>query len=214
MVKIIKHVWGANEVWAAAAYATRINGGYYKNTVFSKYEKVDKLSNKELILSALEDTTQIPEQDYETGKLASKFISQRCMLRKLKNKMTDFDRSMARICAMEDFTLQDRYEIAMVGSQIQSYLNGVKEIHILEEADRSAGYLGKVGERFEFQVTIHKTVWSEKYGLYFYTGITSTKQPVIFSNKKRIAENIETTVKGTVKLHRDQFTHFNRVKIV
>jgi hypothetical protein len=211
--KIAPQVWTAREVWAAAAHANRINGGYFKTPEFIAPDKKSRLSNKEIVHAGLEDTAQIPEEDFLTGEEARKFISQRCMIRILKNSASEFDRAMAKAVEQEDFTRGDAYEIALITSQIESYHQGIKDVLLQERADRSLGHLGEEKERVSATVEVYKVIWSEKYQTYYITGLTTTNQAVMFNHKQRLHEGKIYTIQGRVKAKRSDFTQLNRVFI-
>jgi hypothetical protein len=211
--KIAPQVWSREEVWGAAAHANRVNGGYFKVPEFNEQNQKSRLTNKEIVQSALEDTSQIPLEDINTGRLAHNFISQRCMLRILKGKASEFDIAMARAVELENFTRGDAYEIALVSSQIESYIQGMKDVKLQELADRSLGHLGEEKDQVTATVEVHKVIWSEKYGTYYITGLTDTKQAVMFNHKQRLHERKIYTIRGRVKAKRTEFTQLNRVHI-
>ena len=207
-------IWTVEQVWAAAATAHRINDGYYKEAQVDAAGQPTRLKNLTLVRAALDDVTQIPPEDFETGRAALAHISQRLTLKALKGQLRDFDEVMTRVMGIEEFTKDNRYEIAVVASQIRSYEDSKKDLDWQEQIDRSAGHVAGIGERVEVDVKLHKAVYSANYGIYFYQGITPAKQGVWFSNKHRLSEGHDIRVKGTVVHHRDFSTQLNRVKIV
>jgi hypothetical protein len=211
--KVTAQVWSREEVWAAAAYAYRINGGYRKVNEFDADNKKTRLTNKEITSNALEDLTEVLAEDFETGKQAHQFISQRCMLKILKNRHTEFDSTMARVVEIENFTRADRYEIALVVSQIESYNQGLKDLKLQELVDRSSGHLGDEGVRVSARVEVYKVLWSEKYCTYYITGLTDSRQSVMFNYKHRLQEGNTYDIEGKIKALRSDFTQLNRVKV-
>jgi hypothetical protein len=211
--RITPQVWSREEVWAAASYANRVNGGYYKVPEFSSTNVKTRLPNKEIVFAALEDTSQIPAEDFESGKLAHNFISQRCMLRILKNRASEFDLAMAKSVELENFTRGDVYEIALITSQIESYVQGMKDVRLQELRDLSQGHLGKEKDKVSATVEVYKVIWSEKYSTYYITGLTDTKQAVMFNHKQRLHEGKVYLIEGKIKALRHDFTQLNRVHI-
>lgn len=211
--KVALQVWSREEVWAASAYAHRINGGYFKVNEFDVNNKKTRPTNKEIVFTSLEDTSQIPQEDFELGKQAHQFISQRCMMKILKNRHTEFDSTMARVVEIENFTRSDRYEIALIASQIESYKQGLKDLRLQELVDCSSGHLGDEGTKIACRVEVYKVVWSEKYLTYYITGLTDKNQSVMFNYKHRLQEGNIYDIEGRIKTLRSDFTQLNRVKL-
>jgi hypothetical protein len=206
--------WTAEEVWAAAAYATRINDGYYKVPEYNADGKPTKIENKILVKAALEDTTQIPDQDFEEGCRARNYIKSRCVLRALKGTSKEFDIAIARAASLDHFIASDRYEIALIASQIVSYKAGIKEEELKSQVDRSLGFLGDIGSEVTATVKVSRVVWSNNYGTFYVSGMTTTNQLVFFNYKNRLTTGNIYSIRGRVKNHRDDTTQINRVKIL
>jgi hypothetical protein len=120
--------WTAEQVWAAAALAQRVNDGYYKADESNDAGQTVRIKNLTLVKSALEDMTLVPEEDFELGRAALKHISQRLTMKALKGRLKEFDTLMTRIVHITEFTSNDRYEIAVVASQIRSYLDSKQDM--------------------------------------------------------------------------------------
>lgn len=206
--------WSARDVWAAAYLANRVNGGYYKVSEYDQDGRLVKMQNRSLMLKALEDVTQIPDEDYIGGEQARTYIKNRCVLKALKGTSRDFDMAVARASEAEYLDQSDRYALALIASQITSYLSGVREEHIVAQADRSAGYLESVGAKVEVTVIPYRLIWSNNYGTYFISALTDTRQLVFFSYKNRLSTGERYRISGRVKSHRDDTTVLNRVKTV
>ena len=94
-----------------------------------------------------------------------------------------------------------------------------QEDRIAEETKTSTA-IGKIKDRIELDVTILRTILSNRYGCYFITAKTSTGNVVYFaSSTLHPAVDTEIRIKGTVKGHRTDddglvTTQLNRVKIV
>lgn len=205
--------WTIEEVWAASALAHRVNDGYFKQDEYENGLKV-KIKNLDLVKSALEDMTLVPAIDYEVGAAALKHISQRLTMRALKGQLREFDSVMTRIVEMDQFTDKNRYEIAVVASQINNYYQSKRDLEWQEQIDRSVGHLAPIGERVAAEVAVYKSVWSANFGIYFYQGITPTRQGVWFTYRQRINEGAQVKILGTVSKYRDFSTQLNRVKLV
>jgi hypothetical protein len=206
--------WTPEQVWAAAACAHRINGGYYKTDEIDEAGQTVKIKNLTLAKSALDDVEQMLPEDFELGNQALTHISQRLTMKALKGQLKEFDMVMTKIVHMTEFTVADRYEVAVVASQIRSYEDSKKDMDWQAQIDRSAGHLAPLGDKVLTDVTITKAVWSNNYGIYFCQGITPSRQGVWFSYRKRINEGDQIKIRGTVVHHRDFSTQLNRVKVL
>lgn len=209
----MKQTWTPEEVWAAAACAHRINGGYYKDDEYTEGQKT-RIKNFTLAKSALEDVSQIPEIDFEKGRAVRTWLEQRLTMKALKGHLKEFDNLMTRVIGFEKFSDLNRYEIAVVTSQIHSYEESIEALAWQDQIDRSLGHLAPIGEKAEVDVLLTNAKWSVNFAVYFYQGITPTKQGVWFSTKHRLTKGAEVRIRGTVKHHRDFSTQLNRVKII
>lgn len=206
--------WTSEEVWAAAALAHRVNDGYFKHDEYGEQGMKVKIKNFDLVKSALEDMTLVPEVDFELGRHAFTHISHRLTMKALKGHLKEFDDLMTRIINMTEFTDNNRYEIAVVASQIRSYMDSKKDLEWQEKIDRSIGHIAPIGEKVLVDVDVAKAVWSPNFGIYFYQGITPSRQGVWFTYRQRINEGAKVKIRGTVSKHRDFSTQLNRVKLV
>ena len=116
-------VVSAEVVWAAAAYADRINDGEYRKE--PEYlvradgtfdgNTIVRQANKIHMWTAIRDTSVITDSDRELGRVAHDWVRKSLVIKGLKNTMTDFDRAMSRAVDMTEFmTGADRYEMALV----------------------------------------------------------------------------------------------------
>lgn len=206
-------------VWGAAAYAHRINGGYFKDGVWNVDSATGtqnriKEPNRDLVKGALTNPTLITEQDRSTGMQARAFLAQQLTLKTLKGPVSDFDRSLSGVVGRESFTSADRLEIAITASQIGAYERAQKDLATAERIDHSKGYLAEVGGKVQANVEITKVVYSQNYGVYFISGITDTNQAVFFSYRERHDVGTWLTIKGTVKAHRPDATQLSRVRVL
>lgn len=206
--------WTPEEVWAASALAHRVNDGYFKSDEYGPNGLKVKIKNFDLVKSALEDMTLVPEVDFELGRAACQHISHRITLKALKGHLKEFDKLMTRIIQITEFTDNNRYEIAVVASQISNYYQSKQDLDWQSQIDRSLGHLAPIGERVLADVILHKVVWSENWGTYFYQGITPTRQGVWFTSRQQFDNGSRVQVRGTVSKHRDFATQLNRIKIV
>lgn len=213
-------VMGADRIWGAAAYADRINGGEYcKEPEYRVAEdgrimdEVVRYANKKLMQDAIMDTSRITGKDIETGRAALDYVRKTLVIKGLKGNMSEFDQALSRVVEMEEFmTGADRYEIALVTSQIRAWREGTRMEAVLEDVDRTP--VAAVGDKVALDVTVVKAVYSTNYNVYFITAKTDHNQMVFFSYRERLPVGERREIKGSVKAHRADATQLNRVRIV
>jgi len=207
----------ADVAWAAAAYAQRVNGAYLKperNGYKTVSEDDDRVANKFIMKEAMFETPNVlTEEDYAVGEAARDYHSKKLMMTTFSRELSDFERTLTRAVGMDVFTESDRYELAIIASQIQSYNNSVQEDQAVAGIGEKRGYVAGVGERVEFECLILSRRYNYNYNTYSVRGITLDGYRVqFFLRDDNIAKGQTVGFKGTVKKHLDNITIFNRVK--
>lgn len=210
-------VMGADRVWGAAAYADRENGGEYLKEdrwmANATPPFVEKQDNKTLMRKAIVDNSFITGDDIEVGRKARDYVRKNLVIKGLKGNMTEFDSAMSRVVEMDEFmTGADRYEIALVCSQIRAYREGIRIEAVMTDVVNRP--LADVGAKVSGHARVVKSVFSQNYNVYFVTAKTDTNQMVFFSYRERLAVDSEIDFRGTVKAHRTDATQLNRVRLV
>ena len=208
----------AKTTWAAAAYAQRINGEYLKPER-SGYKTVgeddDRIANKFIMQKAMFYNLQneLTDEDYFLGEAARDYHSKRLMMTSFKRELNDFERTLTRAVGMDVFTESDRYELAIIASQIQSYQTSVQEDQAVADIGEKRGYIADVGKRVDFECLILSKRYKFEYSTYSVRGITVEGYRVqFFISDDTIARGQTVEFKGTVKKHLDNITVLNRVK--
>jgi len=213
-------VVGAGCVWAAAAYADRLNGGEYRkepeylvredNTLTTE---VVRQPNKIYMWQAIQDASLPTTEDVHVGRQARDWLRKVLVMRALKGPLSEFDSALSRSVEMDDFmTGSDRYEIALVTSQIRAWREGTRMEAVLEDVVRTP--VADVGAKVQANVQVVRAVYSTNYNVYFITAKTDGHQMVFFSYRERLPVGERRTIRGTVKAHRPDATQLNRVRIV
>lgn len=206
------------QIWAAAAYAQRVNGRYNRESYFvtntdpALQTKVE--ANKVLIRQQIDNGfADVTDADRELGTAALQWLSYRMMMQSLKGELKSFEQTLSKAIAVESFTIRNSYEIAVIASQISAYLTGRREEQARENIVRAP--LAAVGEKVDTNITVVRSIFSQNYGVFFVTAKTDCQHMVFFSYKKALDADSQHHIKGTVKAHRDDsVTQLNRVKIV
>lgn len=206
-VKKVQTQYHISDVWAAVAYADRLNEGQYVNdrTYFQPGEVV-KPHNKTLAFAALEQPEVITEEDRMLGQnLAMHFAG--LLFRTIKGSTpapgvgVSFMDTIANIVAMKQV---GRYEVACMACLPNTYrkdLEKEKRAEKMLELSAQSEYLGTEGSKHEVQIRVLETFYSQKYASLIVTAVRGN-DIVKFFTSKDVAEfpkNQDITVKGSVK---------------
>ena len=213
-------VVSAEQIWGAAAYADRINGGEYRKEPEYRVlddgrisDEVVRAANKTHMWTAILDTSRITTDDCDTGRQALDYVRKTLVMKGLRGNLSDFDQALSRVVEMDEFmTGADRYEIALVTSQIRAWREGTRIEAVLADVDRTP--VAAVGDKVQLNVQVVKAVYSTNYNVYFITAKTDHNQMVFFSYRERLPVGDRREIKGSVKAHRPDATQLNRVRVV
>lgn len=199
---------------SAACAAQRINKAYLKFAGGTGLEgETNKPSNRELVYQFLDNQDTITEADRELAEKVRTYWNGKTFKLLTGEYMSNFDRSVLELLQKE--VLLDGYDVAVVASLPNSYLSGIAR----DERERrvkfaTGGYLGSVGDKVDTTIEVTKSVYSQKWGVYFLTGITTSDQAVFFSYKQDVAPGTILSIKGNVKRQDNNTTQLNRVKVL
>lgn len=212
----------ANDVWAAACAAQRINGDYVKMvTSYATKEEIlpnsfqtpVKQTNRMIIDRLLADQSEITESDREQGELVRTYYKALTFKILQGKKLNEFDNT-AMVIANRD-VIESTYDVAVIASLPSCYQRAVKrdnDIRKLENA--SGGLLGRVGQKVKVNVEVVRSSFSQQYNVFFISGVTTDDQAVFFSYRNAIDAGKLIIAEGTVKRHGDNTTQLNRVKVI
>ena len=204
--------WSAGTVWAAAAYAQRINGDYVKYASTQEDGAVRE-ANRDLMLRAMNNTGLITEQDIALGQAARDYHRRTLLFRALQRPLTEFETALNTACLLDEVKQTDRYSLAIIASQISGYAKSLEQDRVRGMVDITAAPVGAVGTKVTAEITVIRSNYSVNYGVYFVNAVTDQGQPVVFSYRQNLQTGSEYKITGTVKALRDDATQLNRVKI-
>jgi len=218
MDKILTDGWTADQVWAAAVRASRINNDeYLRNDEWvpdpqnPEEAKLGRKANRYWINEGLTNVWLLEAQDYEDGRQARAYFQKQYTFRVLRQDLNGFEQRMAKTLGIEQFYPSMSTEYSVIASQIPRWRASCIEQEILKDA--VATPLATVGERIQRQVTVARAVYSEKYNMNFLTGRTNCGHRVMFGYKTKLELGRTYSIQGTVKEHRSDCTQLNRVKL-
>lgn len=207
----------AEMVWAAAAYADRVNGGEYLREPENILNpdgtwQPGRLANKRLLANALADPDLVTDDDREVGCEAWHWHQGRSMMDGLRGELRDFKKTLFEAVSQTAFLSTNTMHMAVIASQIRAWRQGVAEEQARD--DVAQGYLAPVGTKVQAAITVIRSVYSQNYGVFFVTAKTDSRYIVFFSYRDRLESGHQCDIAGTVKAHRDDSTQLNRVKII
>jgi hypothetical protein len=208
--------FNADDVWAAACQAQRINGAYIKLSMISESDpELTQISNRQIVESLLADPFTITDEDREQGKKVRSFF-QAFTFKILQGKQLSEFNNTAMLIANRD-VITSNYDVAVIASLPSGYERGVKQQNVDQRINFAhGGYISAVGNKVTVNnVEVLKSVYSEKWGTNFITGINSEDQVVFFAYKEALEVGKTISILGTVKSQRNpNTTQLNRVKVI
>lgn len=204
----------AEQVWAAACAANRINGSYIKYEDFREHGPV-RLRNRDLMMLVLRESSATAE-DIEMGVAARQYF-QGLLLKQLTGKINSFEQS-SLACAGKDSIMDNDYlTLSIIASLPASYSRGLERDRSKEEMSyilENSSHIGQLGDKIYLpDVQVLRSVYSINYNTHFITGV-SDKNVVFFAYKEPLTIGAKVNISGRTKQHRDQGqTQLNRVKI-
>ena len=208
----------ADQVWAFAVTADRINDGQYlkESQRSSDGQCVIREANKLMIRRWLtegycgEDT----EADWAEGRAARAWHRGQLLMTALKRPLSGFEDTLIRATDQDEFGLEiNQLEIAIVASQIRSYRTGAAHEQRMWGTDTTP--MAAVGTKVECQVEVVKSVYSQNYNTNYVRAVTvDTRKVVMFTYREGWDVGSILTIRGTVKAHREDCTQLNRVRVL
>jgi len=201
--------FNADNVWAAACAAQRINDSYVKFEIGEPAKK----PNRTIVEQLLATPSLLSETDRDRGNVVRDYYKG-FMFKVLAGvKLNEFDNSAMTIANRDDIT--SNYDIAVITSLPSCYERIVKRDDINSRIQSAnGGFVASVGSKVRTTLDIIKATFSQNYQCWFITGITKEDQAVFFSYRQQLAAGSTVEVAGTVKAHRDNSTQLSRVKVI
>jgi hypothetical protein len=212
MARYIRPSYNTTDVFAAAAAAHRVNGGYLKYSETNDEAGTSKIANKILIRQFLDGDFDIREQDREVGEK----VMQHCRSLTFKlltdKRLSDFEQNMLSIVEKE--TVGSNFDIAIVSSLPAAYertqIRNTVEVRLRETECLD----GLVGDKVAISAEVVKCYFSDTWGTHFVTAITDDNKQVFFAYRNKLEIGSNLTAEGKIKSQRDNSTQLNYVKMV
>lgn len=198
----------ADDVWAAACQAQRINGTYVKTAVI---DAQNLKTNRKIVEELLADVSGITQESREKAEIIRRYF--KAVTFKIIEGLTISEYMRNAMMIAEKDTITTTYDLATIVSLPASYEKASKRD---EQENRvkwaRGGYVGVMSEHVDLKIEVVKKLWSEKWNTWYITGITDEDQVVFFAFKKQKEIGDIMNITGKVKSQRETSTQLSHVK--
>ena len=206
----------ADQVWACAAAAQRINGEYLKEPVYDfdiDQRNPIKQANKMLVKDWLRTNnfSQLNAADYEAGVKARDHFKSYTLLA-IAGKLNDFQQTALKIASKDVFTGRDMYDFAVV-SCLPSVAERDQQRNALKrEVFASEQLRGAIGDTVVGEISVQGCRFNQNFNKYRITARMGESFVDFWFSKELVGE---LKIKGKIKnIRGDKTTQLNYVKII
>ena len=202
----------ADQVWAAACAAYRVNGGYFKQPQVTDQGVITRPTNRELVRQYLAEPDSVTDNDLEQGRKCRQDLLKQATMSALRNRATEWDLLTAEMAGLDTITTD--YQLSVITAMPKSHSQNLAR----ETVDTRLAYcdsdpVGRVDERVEITGEVVRSNYSNQYNTHYVTVITDTNRQAFFAYRERIEPGANVKICGRVKRHADRATQLSRVKI-
>jgi hypothetical protein len=210
-------MYRAEDVWAAAFAAYRVNGQYVRAGDVVMGTKEDNTiyqmpSNRSLMAKFLEASDIITDEDHIEGQACRAHFRALPFRMLSQPNVSQFEQSVYLASEMESFESMKNFGL------IACLPNIWPTIKARIDADMrfafSSGYVGKIGEKVTISGTVLECVFSKAWVTHYVRFLTDDEKPVRFSLKLALEIGSRITIAGRVKSQADNCTRLSRVKVI
>ena len=204
----------AEQVWACAAAAQRINGDYLKEDQRDHHTGlVVKTANKLLVKDWLRtnDYSQITAADTAEGIRARNHFKSYTLLA-IAGRLNEFQTTAMQLAAKEEFTGRDMYDFAVISCLPSVAVRDAANAELKREIYTSEQLHGAEGDRIQGEVTVINTRFNPDYNKHKIRGRMG-ESFVDFWFGSALEGTVK--IKAKIKSQRgDKTTQLNYVKIL
>ena len=202
----------ADQVWAAASAAYRVNGGYFKQPQVTDQGVITRPTNRELVRQYLAEPGAVTADDVEQGRLCRQDLLKQATMAALRNQATEWTLLTAEMAGLDTITTD--YQVSVITAMPKSHSQNLAR----ETVDSRLAYcdsdpVGRVDERVDIVGEVVRSNYSNQYNTHYVTVITDVNRQVFFAYRERIEPGANIRICGRVKRHADRATQLSRVKI-
>jgi hypothetical protein len=204
----------ADQVWAAACTAYRINRGYLKHPEVNDQGVITRHTNRDLVRRYLLDAGEhyVTATDRKQGIKCRLDLLKQATMSALRNRATEWDLLTAEMASLA--TITSDYEVSVITAMPKSHAQNLTR----ETVDSRLAYcdadpVGRVDEQVEVVGEVVRSNYSTQYNTHYVTVITDANRQVFFAYRERMQPGDSIRIRGRVKRHADRATQLSRVKI-
>ena len=204
----------ADQVWAAACAAYRVNGGYLKHPEVNDQGVITRHTNRDLVRRYLLDAGEhyVTATDRKQGTKCRQDLLKQATMSALRNRATEWDLLTAQMAGLGTITTD--YEVSVITAMPKSHAQNLTR----ESVDGRLAYcdstpVGPVNHRVDIRGEVVRSNYSSQYNTHYVTVITDDNRQVFFAYRERIEPGANIRICGRVKRHADRATQLSRVKI-
>lgn len=204
----------ADQVWAAACAAYRVNGGYLKHPEVNDQGVITRHTNRDLVRRYLLDAGEhyVTAADKRQGTKCRLDLLKQTTMSALRNRATEWDLLTAQMAGLGTVTTD--YEVSVITAMPKSHAQNLTR----ESVDGRLAYcdstpVGPVNHRVDIVGEVVRSNYSSQYNTHYVTVITQDNRQVFFAYRERIEPGANIRICGRVKRHADRATQLSRVKI-
>ncbi len=205
----------ADQVWACAAAAQRINEGYFKEDQWMHNATppfLAKRANKALVKEWLRTNNfvDVTEADYAAGRSARDHFKSYTLLM-MAGKLNEFQMTAYKIASKDEFTGRDMYDFAVVSCLPSVAERDQQRTELRRDIYASEQLIGTVGDAVSGTITVISSRFNQNYNK-FKINARMGESFIDFWFSKELTG--ELRIKGKIKSVRgDKTTALNYVKI-
>jgi hypothetical protein len=205
--------FSADQVWAAACVAYRVNGGYFKQAEVADQGQITRPANRELVRQYLAVPGVVTADDLEQGRKCRQDLINAATMSALKNQATEWTLLTAKIAALDTITTD--YEVSVITAMPKSHSQTLAR----ENVDGRLAYcetepVGTANQMVTLQGEVMRSNYSAKWNTFYVTMITDTNHQVFFAYRESLESGQLIKLRGRVKRHADRATQLSRVKLL
>ena len=210
----------ADQVWGLAVAADRVNGGYFKEPVWTQPDNdltgpmvLVKDANKLLVKQWLRTNnfTVATEADIEKGREVRNYFNG-FLLKQISGKINEIEQQALRIAQMDEFTGRNMLEFAIVSCLPSVMIRDQSRNELAREVRASTQLQGAVGDKIQGEIEIVKSYYSQEYNKFRITA-KLVDSFVDFWYNTNMDTGSKVSIKAKIKSVRgDNTTQLNFVK--
>ena len=202
----------ADQVWAAACAAYRVNGGYFKQPQVTDQGAITRPTNRELVRQYLDQPGVVTADDLEQGRKCRQDLVNAATMSALKNRATEWTLLTAEMASLDTITTD--YQISVITAMPKSHVQNLTR----ESTDGRLAYcetepVGTDNQLITVQGEVVRSNYSAKWNTFYVTMITDSNHQVFFAYREGLEPGRLIKLRGRVKRHADRATQLSRVKL-